>query len=95
MNKNKFLKYPILLIALLLLSAGNEENTNPSSLKITGNGNNQYLLSIEDDQTSNSSKILTVNQNGIHFLGPFNYFFSFPSFLISFFPCSMSLFSIS
>tara|TARA_R110001592_G_scaffold262565_1_gene527706 strand:- start:101260 stop:101799 length:540 start_codon:yes stop_codon:yes gene_type:complete len=69
MNINKFLKYPILLIALLLLSAGNEENTNPSSLKITGNGNNQYLLSIEDDQTSNSSKILTVNQNGIIHIG--------------------------
>jgi hypothetical protein len=66
---NNYLKYPIILIVLFLLSAGNEENENPSSLKILGNGNNQYLLSIEEDQSSDTRKILTVNQNGIIHIG--------------------------
>lgn len=60
-------KYLFVIIGLLLISANDFSETKLNALKISGNAENEYLLSVESQ--NKIGQILTVNPNGVIHIG--------------------------
>jgi len=69
MSKSTPSKYLLAIMAILLISANNYNETSLNALKISDNAENEYLLSIESQGLNKSGQILTVSPGGVIHIG--------------------------